>query len=290
MALLVNGDRIEDSEIEAVRKELAQTPEGNSLSQEGLTEVATRRAIERVLVRQEAARRADEVPRAAIKAELDKLMAKAGGRENFLRFVHSKGMTKEMFEQDIRMRLSISRVLDEICRDYLAPTDEALRAYYEENKSRFNKPEQIHAAHIVCYTRGNVIEDYAVLERIRAIQARLQAGESFEDVALHLSECPERGGDLGYISPGQMVQEFDDAAFALAPGENSGVFQTPFGYHIAKVYDRNEAEEQPFETVKDDVLARMRDEQENALIDAATQRLRDAAAIEFLPEEAVQAQ
>lgn len=65
---------------------------------------------------------------------------------------------------------------------------------------------------------------------------KLQEGNSFESLAKAFSSCPSsaEGGDLGEFTRGQMVKEFEEAAFALKPGEVSGPVRTQFGYHIIK--------------------------------------------------------
>jgi parvulin-like peptidyl-prolyl isomerase len=86
--------------------------------------------------------------------------------------------------------------------------------------------DKIRAAHILVKTE----------EAAKAILARLQAGESFSKLAMELSQCPsgKKGGDLGEFGRGQMVREFELAAFKLKKGEVSGLVKTPFGYHIIK--------------------------------------------------------
>lgn len=77
-------------------------------------------------------------------------------------------------------------------------------------------------------------------EQADSIKARIDKGEKFEDLANKFSKCPsgENGGDLGYFERGQMVKEFEDAAFSLPVGKVSAPVQTQFGWHVIKVYDK----------------------------------------------------
>jgi parvulin-like peptidyl-prolyl isomerase len=77
-----------------------------------------------------------------------------------------------------------------------------------------------------------------------------------------------------------MVAEFEEVVFALEVGEISGIFQTPYGLHIAKLCDRAPAETRPLEDVIDDVRDTLMTQRENAAIDAYTDRLREQATIE----------
>jgi parvulin-like peptidyl-prolyl isomerase len=93
---------------------------------------------------------------------------------------------------------------------------------------------RVHAAHIL-------VDDEGVARRLLK---RIEAGESFEELAAEYSKDSAnayRGGDLGWFGPGSMVPEFELAAFALQPGEVSPApVQTEFGWHLIKVYDRQE--------------------------------------------------
>ena len=85
---------------------------------------------------------------------------------------------------------------------------------------------KVHCAHILVKTEKEVNQ---VLER-------LKKGEKFSGIAQDVSLCPskKRGGDLGTFGRGQMVKEFETAAFALDKGQISGIVKTQFGYHIIK--------------------------------------------------------
>jgi hypothetical protein len=77
--------------------------------------------------------------------------------------------------------------------------------------------------------------------KLEGILARVRAGEDFVKLADEFTEDPSgkgRGGDLGWFGRGMMVKPFEDAAFALKPGEVSGVFETQFGFHIVKLDER----------------------------------------------------
>ena len=78
---------------------------------------------------------------------------------------------------------------------------------------------------------------------------------SFEEAAKQHSTCPsgQQGGDLGEFGHGQMVKEFDEAAFAAEPGKVVGPVKTQFGYHLIKVEDKKDAETSVYEDVADTI-------------------------------------
>ncbi len=87
-------------------------------------------------------------------------------------------------------------------------------------------PSKIRASHIL-------VEKHS--QALRVIE-ELKGGSDFSELAKRHSQCPsgKRGGDLGFFGRGQMVREFEVAAFSLGKGEVSGPVKTRFGYHIIK--------------------------------------------------------
>jgi parvulin-like peptidyl-prolyl isomerase len=85
---------------------------------------------------------------------------------------------------------------------------------------------KVHCAHILVKTE----------KEVNNILERLKKGEKFSAIAKDVSLCPskKRGGDLGTFGRGQMVKEFETAAFALNKGQISGIVKTQFGYHIIR--------------------------------------------------------
>ncbi len=151
---------------------------------------------------------------------------------------------------DLRKRLVVQRVM----KQYQTPptvTDEQVRAYYDQNPALYSTT-QIHASHILVKD-----EDTA-----RQILADVKAHpEKFADLAREKSTdtiSAKKGGDLGTFGSGRMVPEFEKVAFALKPGEISDVVKTQYGYHIITVTERKEGEPKPFDQVKEQIRATLR--------------------------------
>ena len=133
-------------------------------------------------------------------------------------------------------------------------TEESVRAAYDARKSDFTHDEQVHARHILLRVDGNEDE---VVAKAESILEEIRGGRDFAEAAREYSEGPtqSRGGDLDYFGRGQMVPEFEDAAFNTEIGGVTGPVKTQFGYHLIKVEDHRQAGTDPLEDVRDDVIA-----------------------------------
>jgi peptidyl-prolyl cis-trans isomerase D len=133
-------------------------------------------------------------------------------------------------------------------------TDDELRQYYGQHKNEYTLPERVKAQHILFKTQGKTPEEIEkIKEKARGVLERAKKGEDFGALAKQYSEdsTASTGGDLGDFKRGQMVPEFDKAAFSLGVGAISDLVQSQLGIHIIKVNGKQEARERPFEEMKE---------------------------------------
>ena len=143
--------------------------------------------------------------------------------------------------RDIKARMAMNEIMKDI-----TVTDIEAETVYNINPDNFSKPETVSAKHILVDSEDVCNE----------ILAQIQNGEkTFEDAAKESSTCPsgQQGGDLGEFGKGQMVKEFEEAAFAAEIGAIVGPVQTQFGFHLIKVEAKSEAETLAFDVVKEQI-------------------------------------
>ena len=151
---------------------------------------------------------------------------------------------------DLRKRLVVQRVM----RQYQTPpeiTDEQAHAYYDENPNLYSNT-QIHASHILVKDEDTAKQILAEVKEHPEKFAALAKEKSTD------TGSAQKGGDLGMFGQGRMVPDFEKVAFALQPGQTSDVVKTQYGYHIINVSERKEGERKPFESVKEQIKATLR--------------------------------
>ena len=150
--------------------------------------------------------------------------------------------------------------------------------FYKKHKDRFHTAEQLRVRHIV----KNVDEQHdeaSALAAIREAEQELASGVDFAELADRVSDCSGNGGDLGYFPRGEMVPEFEAVAFALQPGEQSAVFRSPFGFHIALLVDRRAAGLLRFDEVRAEIEAELMRERQQKALEDYLDRLREKAEV-----------
>ncbi|MHC4212454.1 MAG: peptidylprolyl isomerase [Planctomycetota bacterium] len=283
MALIIEGERIEDSliqqEVERLRPHYEQVFADKDPDQRDaqLLEWSRENVIERVLLKQHASQNAEPIPSDQINAAFEQLTEQAGGLEQLKKqfSVNSEEQIKEQLELDMK----IERMISQLCDDIDKPSKDAITGFYEQNKEQLTKPEEIRVAHIVKHIDGRV-DDATAYDAIKKAHEELSAGGLFEAVALKYSDCPDNGGDLGYITRGRMVEEFEDVVFNLGQNQVSDIFQTRFGYHIAKVYDRKPQAIPQLKEVEEQIVNELKRQMADEAIDRFVDDLKSTAKIE----------
>jgi peptidyl-prolyl cis-trans isomerase D len=122
---------------------------------------------------------------------------------------------------------------------------------YEDNQQQYSTPEQVRASHILLKTEGK--DDAAVKKQAEDLLAKVKAGADFSQLATKFSEDESsrvKGGDLDFFPKGQMVPEFDKAAFSMKVGEISPLVKSQYGYHIIKLTDKKAATTKSLDEVR----------------------------------------
>ena len=128
---------------------------------------------------------------------------------------------------------------------------------YDNTVQRIGPDGLIQTAHILIRIpqKASDEEKQAARTRIDSIYTALKAGADFTELATKLSQDPgsaKQGGEIGWVSRGQLVKEYEDAAFALKDGEMSDVVETAYGYHIILMKGHKEME--PFDYHREAIL------------------------------------
>lgn len=256
-AVSINGVDISRAKVEAQVDHLINL---RGLGSGGITQPGAYRKLQEEIIEQlvvqellwqEAQRHQIAVSDAEVGEELNKLKNGFETEREFTFSIEAGGFTEETFRENIRQQRSVQQMIATKITDSSVVEDAEVKAFYDGNLDKMSVPEQIRARHILIKVEGeDDATKSAALEKIAAIQKRLEAGESFPLVAIDSSEGPSgaQGGDLGLFGRGQMVAAFEDAAFALQPGEVSGPVETQFGFHLIKLEEYVAAEQVPFET------------------------------------------
>jgi peptidyl-prolyl cis-trans isomerase D len=137
-------------------------------------------------------------------------------------------------------------------------TDEEARQYYTQHLSDYRIPDRVKAAHILFKTTGkNPTEIEEIQKKAEDVLKQIKGGADFGELAKKNSDdgSASKGGELGWLVRKQTVKEFEDTAFAMKPGEVSGLVKTVYGIHIVKLEDKQTAHLQTFDEVKGTIIA-----------------------------------
>lgn len=283
MALIVNGEKIEDSaikqEVERLRPEYERvfSDQDPKEREAQLFDWSKENVIERVLINQEAKKNGGKIPEDEIENSLAKLKEQYTDPEELYKALGVKDDVG--VKEQIELQMRVENTLSEVCKDLPDPPEADIQEYYEKNPKQFKTGESARVAHIVKYVNWQTDEETAY-NAIKEAQDELKNGVTFEMVVDKHTDCADSGGDLGYVTRGQMVEEFEDVVFNLGTGDVSDVFRTRFGFHIAKVYDRRPSTIIDLKEVKEQIVNTLQEQMRSKAIDDFIDSLKEKAKIE----------
>jgi foldase protein PrsA len=205
-------------------------------------------------------------------ADLDKKEAETRAKfptGQFEQIVKNQGLTEQDVQQILRQQL----VLEKAVAPQVHVSDADIKAYFDKNHAQFDKPEQVRARHILV----------ADLPKANEVLAKLKAGGSWDALAKQYSTDPaskDKGGELGFFGRGQMVPQFQDAAFGAKVGQIVGPIKSPFGYHIIQVEEKKPAIKATLASTHDQIKQQLTQQQEQQQYPLFLQQLRSVAKID----------
>lgn len=203
-----------------------------------------------------------------------------------------QAITRPQWEQQILDKATVAFILERELKVGLS--DAEVKKYYDEHPARFEQPEQVRASHILIgthdpTTNAELTEEQKKVKRKLAddLLKRARAGEDFAKLAKEYSDDPgskDNGGE--YTFPrGQMVPEFETAAFSLGTNQISEVVATQFGYHIIKLSEKIPARKIELAKISEDLKEGLKQQEMQKLLPDYFEKLLKEANLEILDEK-----
>ena len=183
---------------------------------------------------------------------MTKIKANFKSHEHFIDVLKKEGDTEETLHEKIVDDLLLKSYIDTHFGKVTEEDEAQIKKYYEENKNMFKKDVQVEASHILFDTKD--------VKKANEIREEILNGLDFAEAAKKYSKCPsgENGGNLGYFGKGQMVPEFEKAAFSAPLGVITEPVKTQFGYHLILVTDKTDSKIPDFEEIKEGLTEHFR--------------------------------
>lgn len=224
------------------------------------------------------------VPRAAVEAEYQK-MRRTLGAKDFDESLKAHGIPKEQYLKDLERRMTLERMFQQKVVRPARMSDADLRAYYQKNQKKFQRPEQVKARLILVALdpKPKPEDEQKAKEKAQMIYQQALAGKDFGALAEKYSDdfYKVKGGDLGWVHRGRLEPDFEKVAFSLPVGKVSEPFRTQYGYNLIKVEGKQPAQQMKFADLRVMLKAQLEEERARELRAAWVDELKKGARIEM---------
>jgi peptidyl-prolyl cis-trans isomerase C len=243
--------------------------------------------IDNELLRQEATAAGATASDEEVNKQLAELKGRFPSPEKYQEELKKNGMTEAEVAKQVRQNLVMQKFVETKVVNDVKVSDQEVKAFYDKNPDKLTRPERIHLRHIlVGVDKTATPEDKKKAQaKAEGLLAKLKAGADFAKLAEESSDDPgskPRGGDLSWVSRGQMVAPFENAAFALKkPNEISPVVESQYGFHIIQLLEHQDAGKVPFDEVKDRISGFLKQQQQKEKFFEHIKVLKDKAKVEI---------
>ena len=214
--------------------------------------------------------RAKEMAVTATDEEIDAAVARVKAQYNltsdqeFESALAQTGLTKDELKRQMRENITLQKVIGREVASRMDTSDDALRTEYERQKEKFYAtPETARVAEIVLkFSASDPADRQQAAERAEELKQRIAQGAPFADLAKEFSQgtTKDRGGDLGVVSKGELVEALDNGIFLTPVAEYPPPVVTADSIHLFHVTEHKPAGYKPFAEVKEDLKKRISDD------------------------------
>lgn len=223
---------------------------------------------------------------AEVEREIDRNRSRFPDDSAFRAALLRKGMTPEDLQAETRRMIAVNRYLQRSVFREIDISAEDVGKFYHSHRAEFHRPAQVRVRHILIRVEPGATDAERRAARAKAeeILDRIRNGGDFADLARRFSEdgaTAPQGGDLGFFARGTMVEEFEEPVFSLLPGQVTTVFETKYGFHIAKVTDRIAEGTRSLDDVRENIREHLSAIERERRQSAHVELLRQRATIEI---------
>lgn len=241
--------------------------------------------IDSELRAQDAAAKGMKISPEVLEEEVNKIAVKYKSTKDFWEAVQNAGFTEKSFKRIMQRKRLAEKILLVEVDNAVATSPEKVKKHYTANVSKYSKPEEFRASHILVKVdpAATAEEKLALKAKAESMLKRIKAGESFEAIASNESDdmSKVKAGDVGYFHAGQTIEEFEAELLKLKVGEISNVVESIYGFHIIRLTDKRAPRLIPFEEIKDKLQKDLIESEKKNLLESWMGRLYKKAKISY---------
>lgn len=262
------------------------------------------------LIDQEVKNRKIKVSQDDLDKKLKTIIDQVGSKEKLNKMLKEHGVSSAQFKKDLYEEVKIQKLVDSL--KIVAVSDNDAKKFYDENKPKFIYPDRVRASHILVsanpeeiaaeikatddgakLSEGEIaarVDKEMVLRKEKAQKLLSEIRKNQSDFAKFAKDnsddlaSAKQGGDLGFFAKEEMVEPFSKAAFSMKPNTLSDVVQTPYGYHIILVVDRQQSGVDSFEKVKPEIKEYLTNAEKLKALQQFVDNLKNTAKVEYVDE------